>query len=115
MRLTTRIGAFAVLIGCAGCGAGSTGVQAVGSDLYTISGHYPAANGGVLIAQNTALDDARAFCQQQGRRFDAVSDAAGHAAGGMEATYSVQFRCLAESAPEFQRSIGVQAPADEVQ
>jgi hypothetical protein len=114
MRLAAPLGAFAVLAWCGGCGMGSTAVQSVGSDVYAISGAYPAANGGVLIAQNTALDDARAFCQQQGRRFHAVADATGRSVGG-SATYTVQFRCLAESAPEFQHPIGVQSPADEMQ
>jgi len=63
--------------------------------LYTASGRYPAARGGILIAQNAALSEGRALCEQQGRRFRPLGSLAGEDASTGEAVYAVRFRCAA--------------------
>lgn len=92
-----RIGMVAmVLAGLAGCAAQTEVVEAPAEmpDIHTVMGRYPARRSGILIAQNAALQEGRAMCETQGRRFRPVGSIAGEDPSTGEAVYAMRFRCL---------------------
>jgi len=91
-----RIGlTVAVLAGLAGCAAQTEVVEIADvPDVHTVMGRYPARRSGILIAQNAALQEGRAMCETQGRRFRPVGSVAGEDPSTGEAVYAVRFRCL---------------------
>lgn len=111
MRAARAIGAFAFLAASAGC-TPEPGIQGSGSGSYTVTGRSSSGDAGVLIAQNAALQDARAFCMAQGRRFLAVGDHVAQEPFSDRVSYTVQFRCPPPGSPELQRPAVNQAPDD---
>ncbi|MBV8521804.1 MAG: hypothetical protein JOY71_06720 [Acetobacteraceae bacterium] len=71
----------------------------MGADTFTVSGSYGSSSSGLLIAQSALLQEARNFCQQRGRQFDAVSDQVSRDPQSQKPVYTVRFRCLAETDP----------------
>jgi len=104
MRAAWAVAAFALLAMYAGCSSEPDvqggGVRESGQDSYTASGRSRAGNAGVLIAQSAALQNARAFCESQGRRFIELADRVSHEPLSDQVTYSVRFRCPAPGSPE---------------
>jgi len=96
---------LALLAGLTGCAA-TASVEVAADDItYTASGRYPAPRGGILIAQSAALQEGRAMCENQGRRFRPLASAAGENPATGDAVYAVRFRCLvASAAPRLQPS-----------
>ena len=76
MRAAWAVSALALLAVCGGCssepGVEAGGVRQSGQDSYMATGRSRGGNAGVLIAQSAALQDARTFCEAQGRRFIAA-------------------------------------------
>jgi hypothetical protein len=89
----------------AGCSTQTT-IHTEANDTYAVSGRFTSSVSGLLIAQNTALDEAQAFCHGKGMRFHQLQDQV--QAG--DATYTVRFRCLAATDPLVQRPTVNQAP-----
>jgi hypothetical protein len=110
------MGGFALLALCAGCGSEpgveGAGVRESGQDSYMASGRSRAGNAGVLIAQSAALQDARNFCEAQGRRFIALADRVSQEPLSNQVTYSVRFRCPAPGSPELPHPAVNRAPDD---
>lgn len=104
MRAAWAVGAFALLALCAGCssepGVEGAGVRQSGQDSYMASSRTRAGNAGVLIAQSAALQNARAFCESQGRRFIELADGVSQEPLSNQVTYSVRFRCPVPGSPE---------------
>ena len=111
MRAARSIGALALLFACAGC-AQDGSVEQSGTDLYAVSGRSAAGEGGILLAQSAALQDARAFCTSQGRRFAPVSDHVSEGAFSSDVTYTVRFRCPPPGSPDLPRPMVNEAPDD---
>jgi hypothetical protein len=116
MRAAWAVGALALLAVCGGCtsepGVEGAGVQGAGPDSYMASGRSRGGNSGVLIAQSAALQDARAFCEAQGRRFMALADRVAQAPYSDQVTYTVRFRCPSPGSPELPRPAVNRAPDD---
>ena len=89
----------------AGCTTPAS-IRQVGDDSYAVSGRFANSVSGLLIAQNDALDQAQAFCQQKGLRFHQLQDQVQPG----DATYTVRFRCLTASDSRVLRPTVNQAP-----
>jgi len=88
---------LACIAGLGGC-APTTSMEPApveGIEVFTVSGRYPARRSGILIAQNAALQEGRAMCETQGKRFRPIGSIAGEDPDTGEAVYAVRFRCLA--------------------
>jgi hypothetical protein len=116
MRAAWAVSALALLALYAGCssepGVEGASVQESGRDSYMASGRSRAGNAGVLIAQSAALQDARSFCEAQGRRFIAPADRVSQEPLSNQVTYSVRFRCPAPGSPELPHPAVNRAPDD---
>lgn len=116
MRAAWAMAAFALLALCSGCGSEpvveGAGVRESGQDSYLASGRSRAGNAGVLIAQSAALQNARAFCESQGRRFIALADRVSPEPLSDQVTYSVRFRCPPPGSPELPHPAVNRAPDD---
>lgn len=83
------------LLGLAACATPGTDITPTADDaVYTASGRYPAARGGILVAQNAALSEGRGICEKQGKRFRTLASIAGEDPATGEAIYAVRFRCF---------------------
>jgi hypothetical protein len=111
MKAAQTLGALAVVCAGAGC-ASEPGVQSNGADSYVVNARAPEGNASLLLAQNAALEEARAFCTSRGKRFLAIGDHVGTDgfAGGI--TYSVRFRCPEPGSPDLPRPLVDQMPED---
>jgi hypothetical protein len=99
-RKRPRASAAALLLALAACTEPVTEViptrtPTADDAVYTAAGRYPAQRAGILIAQNAALQQGRALCEGQGRRFRPLGSIAGEDPETGEAIYAVRFRCLA--------------------
>ncbi len=116
MKAAWALCAFALLAVCAGCssepGVEGAGVRESGQDGYLATGRSRAGDAGVLIAQNAALQDARTFCEAQGRRFIALADRVSQEPFSNQVTYTVRFRCPAPGSPELPHPAVNRAPDD---
>jgi hypothetical protein len=104
---------FGLLLVCAqtSCSATSTVQTGASGDTYSVSGRAEDSMGGLLIAQNQALEKAEHFCLDQGRRFAQTQDEATH--DGDQSRYLVQFRCLASNDPRVQHPAVNRAPYED--
>lgn len=83
------------LLALTGCATPTTEIQPSTDDaVYTASGRFPAARGGILVAQSAALTEGRDICAKQGKRFRALASIAGEDPATGEAIYAVRFRCF---------------------
>jgi len=90
-----------LLLALAACAEPVTEVTPTADDtVYTAAGKFPAQHAGILIAQNAALQQGRALCEGQGRRFRPLGSVAGEDPSTGEAIYAVRFRCLAARATQ---------------
>ncbi len=90
MRATLAV-VVALFSGC----AESTGIRPAGLDIYTASEHFAAGRRGSLTAEQTVLNEASAFCIQQGRAFLPLDMLTPARANPPDQTgYSVTFRCV---------------------
>jgi hypothetical protein len=80
-------------------------------DTYSVSGRAEDSLGGLLIAQNQALDKAEHFCLDQGRRFAQMQDDSTH--DGDKSRYMVEFQCLASNDPRVQHPAVNRAPYED--
>jgi len=114
MRNARSLGAMALLSILLSCAAETaSGPRPVaGSDAYTVTTRGPRGSAGVLIAQHAALEDARAFCNAQGRRFRSLGSSVEREPFSSQLAYTVRFRCPAPGAPELERPTVNQAPDD---
>jgi len=93
-----------LLTGLTGCAVATSTVEPTAEDAtYTASGRYPAPRGGILIAQSAALQEGRAMCENQGRRFRQIASAAGENPATGDAVYAVRFRCVVAGAAQHQQ------------
>ncbi len=111
MRAARAVGALAMVCATAGC-ASNPGVQSNGSDSYVVNARAPGGNAGLLLAQNTALEEARAFCTARGKRFLSLGDRVGEEAFSTGITYSVRFSCPEPGSPALPRPMVNQSPDD---
>jgi len=86
--------------------------QISGTDTYQMTSRARAGDTGVLIAQYSALEDARNFCAAQGRRFHALTSRVDREWLSSGVAYTVEFRCPPPGAPELQRPTVNEAPDD---
>lgn len=109
MRIRWVIGAVAILMSCT---AKPSMRQVSGTDTYQMTSRARSGDGGVLIAQYSALEDARKFCAARGKRFSAVTNRVDREwlSGGV--AYTVEFRCPPPGSPELQRPTVNEAPDD---
>ncbi len=110
MRAVRTVAALSLLGAGFGC-APEAGVQAGAGGAYVLSARGPSGHAGVLLAQSAALQDARAYCSGQGRRFLSLGDEVSDPAFASGVTYTVRFRCPAPGDPELPRPT-VQTPDD---
>ena len=90
--LAALLGMLLVLTACA---TPTTEIKPSTDDaVYTASGRFPAARGGLLVAQNAALTEGRSICVNQGKRFRTLASIAGEDPATGEAIYAVRFRCF---------------------
>ena len=92
----------ALLLTLAACAMPTTEVQQPSTEdsVYTASGRFPAARGGILVAQSAALVEGRDICAKQGKRFRALASIAGEDPATGEAIYAVRFRCFVRPAAQ---------------
>src|SRR5262249_51360991 len=92
-----------LVLALAGCTM-STGMIGAGPNTWTITERASPILGGTDTAQRTAVEKANAQCRSQGREMLPVDM---HSVRGIttesETGYSVTFRCLLPSDPEFRR------------
>jgi hypothetical protein len=92
---------YAILVagGLVGCTTNSTGILPAGPNTYTVTEVVAPIQGGGASAQQKALVEANAFCQQPGRVFvPNTMNQAGNLANPYGPTgYAVTFQCLAQS------------------
>jgi hypothetical protein len=116
MRAAWAVSALALLAVCGGCtsepGVEGGAVRQSGQDSYMATGRARGGNAGVLIAQSAALQNARTFCEDQGRRFIALADRVAQEPLSGQVTYSVRFRCPSPGSPELPHPAVNRAPDD---
>jgi len=116
MRAAWAVSALTLLAVCGGCssdpGVEAGGVRQSGQGGYMATGRSRDGNAGVLIAQNAALQDARTFCEAQGRRFIALADRVSQEPLSDQVTYTVRFRCPSPGSPELPHPAVNRAPDD---
>lgn len=101
--------AFAALCLLAGCAQTPTAsLDATGA--FAISKSEAGDSAGILIAQNKALEQARAFCGARGQEFRQLGAGVGDARANVEATYTVRFMCFDRKAPDISRPTYIVAP-----
>jgi len=97
----SRAWRLVLLLGLGACAEPVTEIVPTADDtVYTAASKYPAQRSGILIAQNAALQQGRAMCEGQGRRFRPLGSIAGEDPMTGEAVYAVRFRCLAARASQ---------------
>lgn len=96
----------AALIACAtlaGCTA-STGPVPAGPNSYVLTARASPVLGGADRAERDALQQAAAFCRSQGREMlPATSQQERGIMNAQMTGFTVQFRCLLATDPEFRR------------
>jgi hypothetical protein len=97
--LLGALGGVAALVAC----TPQVGVQAASGGAFTATVSATDGNAGLLIAQNTALSDGRAFCAQQGRRFLSIGDQIEREMLADRVTFTVRFRCPEPGSPDLPR------------
>ncbi len=102
------VGSLALLSAC----SPEPTVQRAGDEGYTVKARSPESSAGILLTQNAALQNARAFCAAQGRRFLALQSGVGEEGFPRDLTYTVHFRCVDAGSPLLQRPTVDQAPDD---
>jgi hypothetical protein len=79
----------------------STGILPAGPDTYTVTERFAPIRGGATEAEQVALPEANAFCEQQGKKFLPVDMDTPTSRNPWGPTgYTVTFRCLAPGNPE---------------
>ena len=112
MRSALSIGCGLLLVfSQVSCSSTSTVRSGANADTYSVSGRSSDSVGGLLIAQNQALEKAEQFCLGQGRRFHQMQDDARN--DGDQSQYVVQFRCLASDDPRVQHPAVNRSPFED--
>lgn len=94
----TALAAASILMGCT---TSSTGVLPAGPNTYTVTEVVAPIQGGGALAEQKALTEANANCQQQGRLFvpDTMNQAGNLINRYGPTGYTVTFRCLLPNDP----------------
>jgi hypothetical protein len=89
----------------------STGILPAGPNTYTLTERYAPIRGGSTTAEQTAMTEANAFCEQHGRQFVPVDMQTPASRNPWGTTgYAVTFRCLLPGDPELERGGSARAP-----
>ena len=94
------------LVGSLVCGCvASTGPLSAGPNSYVLTARASPVLGGADRAEHDALQQAEAFCRTQGREMLPAETRQEHGLANPEQMtgFTVQFRCLLPSDPEFHR------------
>ncbi len=111
MKAARSLSTVALICASAGC-VSEPGVKSSGADSFVVNARAPASDTGLLLVQNAALEEARAFCTSRGKRFESLGDQVGTDTFSNGLTYSVRFRCPDPGSPELPRPMVNQLPDD---